>query len=298
MQPEERLARGFMAAHPDGAARVLERTVPEEAAALLAEVPVSVAAEVLRLMAPAAVAGCGVALPLERLAEIVSGLPLDGAAAVMRRLDPERRDAVLTRLPVTAEAPLRRVLAYGAHTAGALADPLVLALPDDLTVTEAQRQLRSRGEHLLFYVYVVSRDGALVGVLDLSELMAAPAKNPLATVMHRNPIRLEADTGFATVSAHPAWQHLDALPVVDGHGRLVGAIRHKVVRRVEAELGLRARNESVIATLVGLSELYWAGLAGMFPRVATAVWPIPGSTPPSLPPPDRAGPTEEVADAR
>jgi hypothetical protein len=27
----------------------------------------------------------------------------------------------------------------------------------------------------------------------------------------------------------------------------------------------------VLATLVGLSELYWAGLAGMFPRVAASV---------------------------
>ncbi len=291
MQPDERLARGFMESHPDGAARVLERAGPAEAAALLGEVPAPVAAEVLRQMAPGSVAACAAALPLERLAEIVGRLPLDGAAAVMHRLDPERRDAVLTRLPVTAEAPLRRLLAYGAYTAGALADPLVLALPEDLTVAEAQRQLKSRGEHLFFYLYIVARDQTLVGVLDLPELMAAPPKDSLSAAMHRDPVRLEAGTGFATLAAHPAWQDLDALPVVDEHGRLVGAIRHKVVRRLEAELGLRARSESVLATLVGLSELYWAGLAGMFPRVAAAV------LPPSVPP-DEAGPSEEVSDAR
>ncbi len=82
--------------------------------------------------------------------------------------------------------------------------------------------------------------------------------------------------------------------MVDGSGRLVGAIRHKVVRRLEAELGLRARSESVLATLVGLSELYWAGLSGMFPRVAAAAWPSPLPSPP----PATAGPAEEVSDAR
>jgi hypothetical protein len=109
--------------------------------------------------------------------------------------------------------------------------------------------------------------------------------------MRRNPIRLEVDTGFATLVAHPAWQHLDALPVVDGQSRLVGAIRHMVVRRLEAELGLRARSESVVATLVGLSELYWAGLAGMFPRVAMAALPFRSPEPDS-------GATDEVPDAR
>ena len=291
MRPDERLALGFMEAHPDGAARLLERTEPAEAAALLGEVPAGVAAGVLRLLSPAAVAGCAAAMPVERLAAIVSELPLDAAAAVMHRLAPERRDAVLTRLPVTAEAPLRRLLAYAPYTAGAVADPLALALPEDLTVAEAQRRLRGRGEHLLYYLYVVSRDQTLVGVLDLPELMSARPKDTLAATMRRNPIRLEVDTGFATLVAHPAWQHLDALPVVDGQSRLVGAIRHMVVRRLEAELGLRARSESVVATLVGLSELYWAGLAGMFPRVAMAALPFRSPAPDS-------GATDEVPDAR
>jgi Mg/Co/Ni transporter MgtE len=236
-------------------------------------------------------AGCPLDLPVERLATIVGELPLDAAAAVMHRLDPERRDAVLTRLPVTAEAPLRRLLAYGPYTAGALADPLALALPEDITVAEAQRRLRGRGEHLLYYLYVVSRDHTLVGVLDLPELMSARPKDILAAAMRPNPLRLEAETGFATLAAHPAWRSFDALPVVDGQGRLVGAIRHMAVRRLEAELGLRAGTESVLATLVGLSELYWAGLAGMFPRVAAAV--LPGQTPPQ----DSALP-DEVPDAR
>lgn len=291
MRADERLALGFMEAHPDGAARLLERAAPHEAAALLAEVPDRVAAEVLSQMAPTAVAGCAAALPVEKLAAMVGELPVDAAGGVMHRVEAERREAVLTRLPATTEVSLRRLLAYGPYTAGALADPLALALPEDLTVAEAQTRLRSRGGHLLYYLYVVTRDQRLVGVLDLPELMAARAKDTLAATMRRDPIRLEADTALATLAAHPAWQHLDALPVVDRDGRLVGAIRHMAVRRLEAELGLRARSESMMATLVGLSELYWAGLAGMFPRVAAA------ALQPQLPPPAPAAP-DEVPDVR
>lgn len=291
MRPDERLALGFMDSHPDAAARLLERVPPDEAAALLDEAPATTAAAVLRLMAPGALAGCAAAMPVERLAAVVGELPLDAAAAVMHRLESERRDAVLTSLPATVEAPLRRLLAYDPYTAGALADPLATALPEDLTVAEAQARLRDRGGHLLYYLYVLARDGTLVGVLDLPELMSSRPKETLAAAMRRDPVRLEADTAFATLAAHPAWQEMDALPVVDTHGRLVGAIRHMAVRRLEAELGLRARSESVLATLVGLSELYWAGLAGMFPRVAAAAFPSPS-------PPPVSGPPGEVSDAR
>ncbi|HUF35030.1 MAG TPA: hypothetical protein VMN37_03720 [Gemmatimonadales bacterium] len=291
MGPDERLALRHMETHPEGAARLLERAPPADAATFLAQVPARTAAAVVRAMVPAAAAACAGGLADEVFAEIMAELPLDAAASILHRLDPARRETVLARLPVTAEAPLRRLLSYGPHTAGALADPLVLALPEDLTVAEAQRQLRGTGEHLFYYFYIVARDQTLVGVLDLPELMAARPKDTLGAAMHRNPVRLEAHTDFATLVAHPAWQDLDALPVVDPYGKLVGAIRHKSIRRLEAELGLRARNESVLATLVGLSELYWAGLAGMFPRVAASVLPE-NSTPPP------AEPSEEAPDAR
>lgn len=280
MGPDERLAHGFMEAHPDGAAQRLEGTSAADAAAMLAGVPARVAAEVLRRMAPTSIPACAEALPASQLAAIVGEMPLDAAGALLHRLAAESRETVLTRLPATAEAQLRRLLAYGPYTAGALADPLALALPEDLTIAEAQSRLRGRRGHLFYYLYVVTRDQRLVGVLDLPELMAARPKEALAAAMRRDPIRLEADTGFATLAAHPSWQELDALPVVDREGRLVGAIRHMAVRRLEAELGLRAQSESVLATLVGLSELYWAGLAGMFPRVAAAVL-QPHSPPPA-----------------
>lgn len=273
MRPDERLAQSYLECHPEDAARLMERSAADECATVLAEVPAATAADVLRRMSPGSLAACVAAIPEDGLVDIVAALPVDAAAGLMHRLDPARRDAVLARLPVTAEAPLRRLLSYDAHSAGAIADPLVLALPEDITVAEAQEQLRGSQEHLFFYFYVVTRDQRLVGVLDLPELMAAPPADRLDDVMHRDPIRVSADTDLATLIAHPSWQDLDALPVVDPHGQLVGAIRHKVVRRLEAELGLRARSESVVATLVGLSELYWAGLAGMFPRVAAAVLP-------------------------
>jgi predicted transcriptional regulator len=88
--------------------------------------------------------------------------------------------------------------------------------------------------------------------------MAADPAHQLSAVMQRNPVRLDARADVPTVAAHPAWRDFDALPVVDDAGRLVGAIRHKTIR----QMGRESR-PPMMATLVGLSELYWTGLAGI-----------------------------------
>ncbi|HEX9565764.1 MAG TPA: CBS domain-containing protein [Gemmatimonadaceae bacterium] len=258
MTVDEQVAAAFLADHPDEAARVLERANPVDAAAVLASLSPAYAAGVYRIMAPSPAAACAETLPDDVLVAIVDALSLDDAGVAMRGIRASRHEHILSRLGRERRDRLRTVLAWDEHTAGALADPLALALAEDMTVAEAQRQLRAIHQHLLFYLYVVRRDGTLVGVLDIPELMAARPKEALAAVMQQNPVRLDAHADLATVAVHPAWRDLDALPVVDSSGRLVGAIRHKSVRRMSW-----ARGRPLVETLMGLSEVYWAGLSGM-----------------------------------
>lgn len=263
MTAAERLARSFIADHPDDAAQLLERAEPADAAMILEGVPASVAAEVYRALGPGPAAACAALLGEESLAAIIEALPVDAAGAALRRVVPTRRDSVLERLEEDRRDLLRALLSYPEDTAGALADPQVLAFTDDITAGEAQRQLRGAAEGLFDSLYVVTRERALAGVLSLSELLAAPAKVPLASVMRRDLVRLEAHADLATVAAHPAWRDFDALPVVDGAGRLIGVIRHKTIRRMSRE-----PVQPMMDTIVGLSELYWVGLAGMLASLA------------------------------
>ena len=262
MGPDERLASAFAETHPVDAARVLERVDPRDAAAVLTALPPRVAGEVLRLLGPAAIAGCTAELTDHVLTGIAAELPIDAAVTTLRSVPRERQEAVFAGLPDALGGALRRLLSYAPDTAGALADPRVLALPDDITVGEAQKQVRASDRRLAYYLYVVARDQRLVGVLDVTTLMAARPKETLLNLMHRDPVRLEAHVSLATVAVHPAWRDFDVLPVVGTNDTLLGVIRHKVVRQTEASRQ-RARSDSMVATVVGLSELYWAGLSGM-----------------------------------
>ena len=274
------LAVALMEDYPDLAARLLERAAPEGAAALLATVPASIAAGAFRAMGPAAAAACSALLSDDALGGLLAELPLDVSARTMRRVDASRRETVMLRVPEDDRAALRRLLSYPDNSAGAFADPLVLALPDDISVADAQRELRAAGSasHVFFYTYVVARDHRLVGVLSIAELMGARGAELLSRVMTHPVASLDANADLATVAAHPAWRDFDALPVVDSAGRLLGAIRHKAVRRMNDQA-----TRSVVDTLVGLSEVYWAGLSGVLTSISTSRAPRIGA--------DRGGPS-------
>ena len=258
MNGEERLAQAYLAEHPEEAARLVERADAADAAAVLTALAPKVAAQVFAAIGPTPGSGCAAALSNDAFAAIVGELPLPSAAAAVRRLDRSRYEPVLALLDDERGTQLRRLLAYPENSAGALADPLVLALAEDITVADAQRRLRRSRRHLYFYLYILSREGTLVGALNVAELMAARLKDTLASVMRRDVVRLDAHTDLATVAMHPAWRDFDALPVIDGDGRFVGAIRHKTVRQMSGE-----DRRPMMDTIVELSELYWVGLAAI-----------------------------------
>jgi magnesium transporter len=203
------------------------------------------------------------------VAGVLGELPLDLAARILMRAGQETRDAWLAAVPEERAEFLRRKLRYPPGTAGALVDPLVLALPEDLSVAEAQKQLRRSAERAYYYVYVVDRQQRLVGALDIRELMLAEPKATLGAVMHREVVSVSAHADLATVLSHPGWRELDALPVVDGAGVFFGIIRHRMMRQI-AGRDTDQEGQPMMRTLVSLGELYWTGLSAFLAGVNAA----------------------------
>jgi magnesium transporter len=265
VRADETLALAFVVNHPDDAARVLERQDPNDAAAVLAHVPPAKAAAVFNALGPSAAAACASLLSDEQLAAILEELPPEAMTSAVRRTDPQRREQLLAALSADRRTHLGDALRFPPDSAAAIADTFVLTVRDDVSVAEAQRQLKA-SRHAYHYAYVVARNGTLVGAIALTELLAARPAQPIASVMRSDLVRVDAFTDLATVAMHPAWHHLDALPVVDPTGRLIGAIRHRTVRQLQLNDG-----PPVVETIMHLSEMYWAGLSG----ILTSLTPTP-----------------------
>jgi magnesium transporter len=260
------VASHFVEDHPEEAATVLEQLSFADAAALLAELDAGQGARLVARLSAALAVDCLRSLPDRLVAAVLDELPVDLGARILMRAGGETRESWLAGLSPERAEFLRRKLRYPPGTAGAVVDPLVLALPEDLSVGDAQKQLRRSAERAYYYLYVVDRDQRLVGALDIRELMLAEPKDTLGGVMHRDVQRVSAHADLAGVMAHPAWRDLDALPVVDAGGVFFGIIRHRMLRQIAGPAGDQ-EGQPVVRTLVSLGELYWNGLAAFLAGV-------------------------------
>jgi magnesium transporter len=277
MRSARLLSREFVRAHPADAAATLERFSVEEASALLAELPPATAAAGLRRMASMAGADCLAGIADRRAAKILGELPPDVATRLLLRLSPRKREDLLAETPAKIAAALRRGLRFRSATAAALVDPEVLSFPDQITAGQALSRLRHSSRHGHCYVYVVDRDERLLGVLTLHELLLAPPKSSLASVMNPQVMRLSATAGRATILAHEGWRQVHALPVVDEAGRFMGVVDHQTARRLQQEdAPVRGPDEAASIGLA-LADLCWIGMTKILGGLAMAVFREPAT---------------------
>jgi magnesium transporter len=286
MIAEDRLARAFLESHPARAALILAQMPVARAAAVLAAVPARVAATALREMTVAYASDCIDQLDAPAAAPVLTELNPGDAAGVIRALKPERREPVLAALAPAVRDPVMRMLQYPDGTAGAVMDPTIFHLPADIIVADARARLLRAAHELLYYLYIVDRDRRLIGVLDIPELMHAPARARVSALMHRDVHYLSVWVPVALVRQNPGWHRFHAMPVVDEEMHLLGAIRYQTLRKLERDAS--GVQEPAGLTAGALAELFQLSTTGMVAGLAATAAALRDS--------DRAI-GEEVADA-
>ncbi len=227
MQAYEALIRSYAEAQPETFARQLEGLEHGEAAKVLEKLPPERAGRILERMNSSMGARVVEHVRREQAAALVRGLHPQAASALLRQMPVETREAVLERLPEPDARRLRDHLAYAPDTAGGMMTPGVLSLPVDLTVQEAIATLRKAPPETVFYLYVTGRDGKLVGVVGMRELLLAGPREPIASLVQGSVATVPAHTDREVVARIMDDRGLLALPVVDGASRLLGVVTHE-----------------------------------------------------------------------
>jgi magnesium transporter len=225
------------------------------------------AAQVLRRLSPHRAADVVAGLTDERVAALLESLPIAVAARLVRRLAPERAERVLEALPAGLARSLRAIVRFPEHSAGALLDPNVLALPEDLTAREALARVREAADQARYNVYVVDPEQKLVGVVNLRELFLAKPAARLTDLMVRGPIALSAEADRVAIVSHPGWREVHSLPVVDGEGVYLGAVRYRTLRELEEQLFRGGHRDADARAALG--ELFSAGASGLLDALTT-----------------------------
>lgn len=264
MNVDQLLLSKFLSSHPGDAARLIDEMPLDQAVAVLNEAPASAAARTLSSMGADHAAQCLENLPPAKSSQLLDALPPGPAAAFVRRVNKEMRQALLSGMPAKSRQRLETMLRYPEESAGAVMDPLTVTLPDDITVDQARQRIRESPEHLYYYVYVVNREQRLVGVLGLRELFMNHGEDLVRTVMASKVMSLQDRDPLIAVVAHPGWREHHAMPVVTEEGTFVGMIRYRTLRRLAEAYDQAGRMGGGFDTLFALGELYWTGLVELF----------------------------------
>jgi Mg/Co/Ni transporter MgtE len=170
-------------------------------------------------------------LDRERLARVLDEMEADDAADLLGELPAHRRDELLGAMDPDEAEPVRRLLSYGADTAGGLMTPEPIILGPQATVAEALARIRDPdlGVPLAAQVFICqppleTPTGRYLGVAGVQRLLREAPSKPLARCLDEDWEPIAVDAGDRQVAERLAAYDVVALPVTDASGRLVGAV--------------------------------------------------------------------------
>lgn len=178
-----------------------------------------------------------------RAALVLGELRSDRRADLVAELDDETAEQILGFMPPREARAVRALVAYRPHVAGGLMVTEFLAFSTEATVGDVIAELRANvdtyADFEVQYIYVVDRNGVLIGVLRLRDLLLSRPQTPLHALMVTEPVAVRDTRPLEDLEDLFDRHGFLGVPVVDRSGRLVG-----LVRRVEVESALAERADS------------------------------------------------------
>lgn len=169
-------------------------------------------------------------LGVDSTVKIVSEMDADEVVGFFRLLPETTVVKLLGRLekvdPETA-AEVQELTQYGEYTAGGMMTSEFVEVPTRATVEETLSELRKNaalGVEVLDVVFVMDPDQKVAGYVPLRKLLMSQAAAPIAEVMQHDLVSVPPEMDQEEVTRTLARYDLNALPVVDGSGRMLGLI--------------------------------------------------------------------------
>lgn len=212
--------------HPADQAKLYQSLLAEQQKSLLSHLEIEEIADLFDELDDQSTYIAAKKLPVPFLADIVDDMDPDEAADLLGDLSGQevRRTISLMEDPDDV-LPLLR---YPDETAGGRMTTDFLVLEPDENASHAIEYLRNVGPEsdVPYYLYVVDKEGRLVGITGLRELVIADPTQPISEIMDAHVISIEAMRDQEEAARLMVHYDLSALPVVDQMSRLVGVISH------------------------------------------------------------------------
>ena len=218
---------------------VWDRVKAERDGEILIEVSDAVRESLIATMDNRELVAAAASLDTDEIADLAPDLPRDVVQELMKSLDAAKR------------AQVESSLAYEEDSVGALMDYDFVTIRADVTLEAALRYLRRLGDlpQHTDKLFVVERDGRLIGALPLKRLLVHDPDVFVAAVMVDDPVVFHpSDDASGAAQAFERYDLVSA-PIVNAKDMLVGRLTVDVMMDF-----IRAESESDLLQASGLRE--------------------------------------------
>ncbi|SFJ71419.1 magnesium transporter [Myroides guanonis] len=166
-------------------------------------------------------------LSSKEIAEELDELNTDDAVDIISELPQERKGEVISELEDLEHAKdIVDLMRYNENTAGGLMGTELVSVNENWTVLTCVKEMRKQAEHVsrVHSIYVVDDNQRLKGRLSLKDLLTTSTTTHISDVYIRNVDYVRVDTKDVEVARIMQKYDLEAIPVVDEMGRLLGRI--------------------------------------------------------------------------
>jgi flagellar motility protein MotE (MotC chaperone)/sporulation protein YlmC with PRC-barrel domain len=167
----------------------------------------------------------------DRAADVLEAMDDDDAADLLGGMTEADQERLLELMEPEEAAPLRRLMTYADHTAGGLMTTEPVIMLPDATVAEALALVRNPdlSPAIAAQVYVVrppqaTPTGRFLGTAHLQRLLREPPSSLVSGIVDKDTGALRPHATIGDVTRHLAAYNLVAVPIVDDHDRLLGAV--------------------------------------------------------------------------
>ena len=187
----------------------------EKTAEILLELDEEVREKILRELSP------------KEIAEELDELSTDDAADIIAELPAEMKEEVISEIQDVEHAKdIVDLLRYDEDTAGGLMGKELVKVNENWNVLTCVKEMREQAVNVqrVHSIYVVDDENRLKGRLSLKDLLTTSTKTPISEVYIRKVDFVKVNTPDVEVARIMQRYDLEAIPVIDELGRLVGRI--------------------------------------------------------------------------
>lgn len=163
----------------------------------------------------------------KEIAEELDELDTNDAADIIAELSQSKKEEVISELQDVEHAKdIVDLLRYDENTAGGLMHKELVKVNENWNVLTCVKEMRIQAENIsrVHSIYVVDDQDKLLGRLSLKDLLTTSTKTPISNVYIRKLNSVNVDVEDVEVARIMQKYDLEAIPVTDELGRLLGRI--------------------------------------------------------------------------